>query len=442
MQGRAAVLLLGTLSAAILLDTLSYSTIIPLLPSLAETHGWSPARVGLVVALLPLASLLGTWPVAAAARRLGYPAVLQAGVALLALASLLQAVAGDGRKGEPALLVARLLMGVSGACTWISAMAIVSQAFHDEEEEEKEAGEEMRGEEEAKEAEGDDVQVLLHDDGPHASTATPAAAAAWTPTLSLANGIVMTVNSVGILAGPLFSSLIFHALGFAAVYYVVSLLAALVFIASLFVLKFLHIAPKDDGYAQLDAPAEGEAQEDGGEGAGDVDPVPGPDPPAQGLLVTWKLLLTRRLAVHAFIVCIMEAAAMTLLEPIVPLYLDSQFSSSPLTIGLVFSSVTVAYGLMSPVVSALTPRFGFERVMAGGLIGLGIGLPLIVLAGSVFRSIPLVCLALAVAGASATTAITPSLPAASAVLKAVRVVRRRLSAIPLTDTLLSTCTAR
>ena len=66
------------------------------------------------------------------------------------------------------------------------------------------------------------------------------------------------------------------------------------------------------------------------------------------------------------------SAAMSLLEPLLPLDLEERFGSSSTVIGLVFGAATLAHRLASPPVGALADRVLRRPLIAGGLLGMAV----------------------------------------------------------------------
>ena len=82
----------------------------------------------------------------------------------------------------------------------------------------------------------------------------------------------------------------------------------------------------------------------------------------------------------------LASTALSMLEPILPLDLTTRLLAGPLAIGLVFGAATLANGAASPFVGALSDKYPGARrkLMALGLIGAGVLMPVLILPDSVF----------------------------------------------------------
>ena len=100
-------------------DTVFYSAIGPLLPLLADTHGLSQARVGLISGAFGAGAMAGALLSAYLVGRIGVRPVAVVGLLTLAAASVAFGL-GDG---FGALALARLAAGASSALSWGAAFA-------------------------------------------------------------------------------------------------------------------------------------------------------------------------------------------------------------------------------------------------------------------------------------------------------------------------------
>jgi MFS family permease len=102
-----------------------YAALTPLLPELADEYGLSKGGAGLLVAAFAIGALAAALPSGVAAARLGPKTAVLAGLALMSLASLGFAFAGD----PWALGIARFVQGAgstlswAGSSTWLVAVA-------------------------------------------------------------------------------------------------------------------------------------------------------------------------------------------------------------------------------------------------------------------------------------------------------------------------------
>jgi DHA1 family multidrug resistance protein-like MFS transporter len=111
--------------AAIAVDTLMFSAIVPALPEFQREMGLSDTGVALIFAAFPVAQLLVAPFAAKWVDRLGRRPAIIAGAVLLALAGVGFAVASD----PWSLAVARAVLGGASAITWTGALAYVSDVY-------------------------------------------------------------------------------------------------------------------------------------------------------------------------------------------------------------------------------------------------------------------------------------------------------------------------
>jgi MFS family permease len=117
--------LLLLVSTIMLVDTLFYAALTPLLPHYVDTLGLSKTGAGVLTAAFGVGTLAGSIPAGMLAARTGPKPVALLGLALLAATSL-----AFGFGNSIALLdAARFCQGFGGACTWTGALAwLVSRA--------------------------------------------------------------------------------------------------------------------------------------------------------------------------------------------------------------------------------------------------------------------------------------------------------------------------
>ena len=105
--------------AAVLVDTMFFAAITPLLPSYQDELGLSKTSAGLLSAAYPAGTLLASLPAGWLAGRVGAKATAIIGLALIAATSV---AFGQG-ESIGVLDTARFVQGVGGACTWAGALA-------------------------------------------------------------------------------------------------------------------------------------------------------------------------------------------------------------------------------------------------------------------------------------------------------------------------------
>ncbi len=111
-------------SAVVLVDTVFFTALTPLLPHYVHTLGLSKAQAGILVASYPIGTLLGAVPGGVLASRLGVRPAVVLGLAFMGASSLV-----FGYAHSMALLdAARFVQGVAGACTWAGGLAWLAAA--------------------------------------------------------------------------------------------------------------------------------------------------------------------------------------------------------------------------------------------------------------------------------------------------------------------------
>ncbi len=111
--------------AAIAVDTLMFSAIVPALPVYQRELGLSDTGVALIFAAFPIAQLMVAPFAARWVDRIGRKPAIIAGAALLALAGVGFAIARD----PYTLTLARAVLGGASAVTWTGALAYVSDVY-------------------------------------------------------------------------------------------------------------------------------------------------------------------------------------------------------------------------------------------------------------------------------------------------------------------------
>ena len=111
--------LLALVSAIVLVDTMFFAAITPLLPYYADRFDLSKAGAGVLAAAYPAGAMLGSLPGGWLVARAGVKRTVLLGLALLALSSLAFGLAADVEM----LVAARFVQGIGGAASWTGGLA-------------------------------------------------------------------------------------------------------------------------------------------------------------------------------------------------------------------------------------------------------------------------------------------------------------------------------
>ena len=153
------------------------------------------------------------------------------------------------------------------------------------------------------------------------------------------SGIVMSGTSAAVMIGPTIGGWLYEVGGIRAPFLVVAGLAALAAV----------------GFLWLD--------------------VPPPRPEAEPAPIA-SVLRSPAVASCAVVV-VAVSATLTMLEPVLPLFLAATLGIGPARVGLIFGSGAVASAILHPINGRLTDRWGGRRLMMIGLLLVACTLPLL-----------------------------------------------------------------
>ena len=111
--------LLVLASAVVLVDTVFFTALTPLLPHYVHSLGLSKTEAGILVAAYPLGTLIGALPGGVLATRIGVRPAVVLGLCFMSVSTLVFGLATS----ISVLDAARFVQGLGGACTWSGSMA-------------------------------------------------------------------------------------------------------------------------------------------------------------------------------------------------------------------------------------------------------------------------------------------------------------------------------
>ena len=116
-------------SAALFMDMLVYSLVIPVLPPYALRLGADTVTIGIIFGSFSISLLIFSIPFGIISDRIGRQPFMVLGMLSLAATNAIFAVSGNFY----ILIIARLLQGMSGAATWSAGLAMLADTYESDE---------------------------------------------------------------------------------------------------------------------------------------------------------------------------------------------------------------------------------------------------------------------------------------------------------------------
>lgn len=185
-------------SAAIFIDMMMYSLIIPIIPAYAIRLGADEMTIGVIFGAFSIALLCFSMPFGILSDRIGRTPLMVSGMLLMAVTNVVFAASGSVFM----LILARIVQGISGAATWSAGLALIADTF-----DASERGAKL--------------------------------------------GTAMAIMSAGMLCGPVMGGIIFDNLGYAPTFVIPSLMALIVGILFLRVRPPARAAAAQGSYMKL-----------------------------------------------------------------------------------------------------------------------------------------------------------------------------------------------